>query len=76
MNRVRLPLEYPSTDDYYNEVFDTSHYKYTKCWAYNIMLVEWTGNFAMRVGIGQIHVDAWATARSSTKMIAMVQILL
>lgn len=72
MHRPFLPPEYPSSDDYYSQVFDTSHYKYTRCWAYNIMLVEWRENFAMRVGVGQIHVDAWAIAGSSTKMIAMM----
>ena len=71
-HRANLPLEYPSSEDYYNEVFDTSHYKYTKCWAYNIMLIEWNGKFAMRVAIGQIHVDAWAALGSPTKMIALV----
>lgn len=32
-HRVCLPLEYSSSDDYYNDIFDTSHYKYTECWA-------------------------------------------
>jgi Heterokaryon incompatibility protein (HET) len=71
-HRVNLPLEYPSSDDYYNQIFDTSHYKYTNCWAHNIMLVEWNGNVAMRVVVGQIHVDAWVAVETSTKIIALV----
>ncbi|KAF2667721.1 HET-domain-containing protein [Microthyrium microscopicum] len=71
-HRLSLPLDYPSSDDYYNEIFDTSHYKYTDCWAHNIILVEWNGNLAMRVAVGQIHVDAWVTLETSTKMIPLV----
>jgi hypothetical protein len=71
-HRGSLPPDYPSSDDYYSEIFDTSHYKYTNCWAHNIMLVEWKGNLAIRVAIGQIHVDAWAALGCSTKMIALV----
>lgn len=71
-HRGSLPLDYPSSDDYYSEIFDTSHYKYTNCWAHNIMLIEWDGNLAIRVAIGQIHVDAWAALGCSTKMIALV----
>ena len=71
-HRASLPLEYPSSEDYYNEIFDTLHYKYTDSWAQNIMLVEWRGNLAVRVAVGQIHVDAWTALGSSTKMIALV----
>jgi hypothetical protein len=71
-HRDSLPLEYPSSDDYYNEIFDTLHYKYTNSWAQNILLVEWSGNLARRVAIGQIHVDAWTTLGSLTKMIALI----
>jgi hypothetical protein len=67
-----LPLEYPSSDDCYNEIYDTFHYKYTDSWAQNILLVEWSGNLARQVAIGQIHVDAWTTLGSLTKMIALI----
>ncbi|KAH4613338.1 hypothetical protein HBH82_016160 [Parastagonospora nodorum] len=71
-HRHSLPLEYPSSDDYYNEMYDISHYRYIDSWAQNILLVEWSGNLARRVAVGQIHVDAWTTLGSVTKMIALV----
>ncbi|XPS69004.1 hypothetical protein M3J09_001284 [Ascochyta lentis] len=70
-HRASLPLDCPSSHDYYNEVFDTFHYKYTEFWAQNIMLVEWVEHLATRVAVGQIHIDAWAALGSSTKLIAL-----
>jgi hypothetical protein len=70
--RASLPREYPSSNDYYNEISDTSQFRHMSCWANNIMLIEWSGSLARRVAVGQIHVDAWRALGSSTKLIALV----
>ena len=69
-NRTTLPLERPSRQEYYDEIFDSHAYGYTKWWAVNIMLIERMGSFARRVSIGQIHVDAW-TGPGVIKLIAL-----
>ncbi|KAJ3538980.1 hypothetical protein NM208_g5667 [Fusarium decemcellulare] len=61
--RDNLPLEYPSAEEYYEEVFDTSVYEHKPWWALNILLVEWKGDLAERVAAGQLHVDAWHTSQ-------------
>ncbi|KAN0108840.1 Heterokaryon incompatibility protein (HET) domain containing protein [Hyaloscypha variabilis] len=59
-NLHRLPLEFPSSQEYYDEIFDSSHFKPTVDCAANIMLIEWKGDdYAVRIAIGQIHIDAW-----------------
>ena len=35
----RVPPLYPSSDDYYEGIFDTSTYEYKSHWALNVMLV-------------------------------------
>jgi hypothetical protein len=40
-NLHRLPLEFPSSEEYYGEIFNTFHFKPTVDWAANIMLIEW-----------------------------------
>ncbi|KAH9241016.1 hypothetical protein K456DRAFT_1920717 [Colletotrichum gloeosporioides 23] len=57
-----LPPEYPSAKEYYEEIFDTTAYKYRRWWALNIMLVERKGLWVERVAVGQIHADAWDSA--------------
>ncbi|KAF4986249.1 hypothetical protein FDECE_16050 [Fusarium decemcellulare] len=61
--RDNLPLEYPSAEEYYEEIFDTSVYGHKQWWALNILLVEWKGDLAERVAVGQLHVDAWPTSQ-------------
>lgn len=47
--------------------FDTE-----KAWClYNVMLVEWVGEVAYRVGVGTIHIDAWARARLTRRVIEL-----
>ncbi|KAK1966209.1 HET-domain-containing protein [Colletotrichum sublineola] len=54
-----LPLEYPSCEEYYEEIFDTSTYHYKRWWILNVMLVDRKGTWVERVAVGQIHIDAW-----------------
>ena len=67
-----LPLEYPSDREYYEEIFDTRHYKYKSAWGLNIMLVRWEGGLAERVAVGQMHADAWNTTLQELKIITLV----
>lgn len=67
----KLPPEYPSAVDYYEEVFDMSYYRYKRWWAMNILLVEWKGNTAQRVAVGRIHADAWYMVRHKVKQIVL-----
>ncbi|KAI4190017.1 MAG: hypothetical protein L6R41_001072 [Letrouitia leprolyta] len=47
--------------------FDTK-----KPWClYNVMLVEWVGEVAYRVGVGTVHIDAWARARPRKRVIEL-----
>ena len=57
-----LPLEYPSDREYYEETFNTRHYKYKNDWALNVMLVLWQDGLAECVAVGQMHTDAWKEA--------------
>lgn len=66
-----LPLEYPSDSEYYEEIFDTRHYKYKTDWALNIMLIRWGNGLAERVAVGQMHVDAWKSPLEETKLITL-----
>ncbi|ETS87797.1 hypothetical protein PFICI_01625 [Pestalotiopsis fici W106-1] len=68
----RLPPEYPSDREYYEEIFDTRHYCYKNDWAINIMLVRWEDGLAQRVSVGQIHVDAWNESIHKSIMITLV----
>lgn len=70
-NLKHLPLEYPSSHEYYEEIFDTYHYPLTEDWSMNIMLVEWKGEYAERVAIGQIHENAWERSNPQRKFIRL-----
>ncbi|KAI3316514.1 HET-domain-containing protein [Xylariaceae sp. AK1471] len=68
-SKNHLPLEYMSSRQYYEEVFDTSSYGYRRSWALNVMLIEWKESFAERIAVGQMHADAWDTALQKSKRI-------
>lgn len=52
--------------------FDQQRYDGEKAWCmYNIMLVEWIANVAYRVGVGKMHIDAWAQAEPTRKQITL-----
>ncbi|TVY12570.1 hypothetical protein LARI1_G009629 [Lachnellula arida] len=67
-----LPLEYPSDREYYEEIFDTRHYRYKNDWALNVMLVRWENDLVERVTVGQMHADAWKEAHQKSKLITLV----
>lgn len=47
--------------------FDTE-----KAWClYNVMLVEWIGEVAYRLGVGTVHIDAWAQAKPRKTIITL-----
>lgn len=47
--------------------FDTE-----KPWClYNVMLVEWIGEVAYRLGVGTVHIDAWARAKPRRTVITL-----
>ncbi|KAJ4124393.1 hypothetical protein NW754_000090 [Fusarium falciforme] len=70
--RDHLPPEYPSADEYYEEIFDTSIYQYKGWWALNILLVERKGDLSQRLAVGQLHADAWDAARQKMKSFVLV----
>ena len=72
--RDRLPPEYPSSKEYYEEIFDTKTYGYKECWALNVLLVRWLDgeSVAERVAVGQIHADAWVRMHPQQKAIVLV----
>lgn len=70
-NLDRLPPEHPSHQEYYDEIFDTCYYTPTEDWAMNIMLVEWKGDYAVRVAVGQIHADAWENSNPQRKFVRL-----
>ncbi|EEU42846.1 uncharacterized protein NECHADRAFT_84122 [Fusarium vanettenii 77-13-4] len=70
--RDHLPPEYPSADEYYEEIFDISIYQHSSFWALNIMLVERKGDLSQRLAVGQLHVDAWDSTSQKTKRFFLV----
>lgn len=71
-NLYRLPLEYPSSQEYYDDVFETYYYKPTNDWALNVMLIEWKGvDCAVRIATGQIHRVAWENADPKEKLVKL-----
>lgn len=70
--RDHLPLEYPSADEYYEEVFDTSIYQHNRWWALNILLVERKGDMSQRLAVGQLHADAWHATSPKMKSFVLV----
>ena len=52
--------------------FDQQRYDSEKPWClYNIMLVEWIDDVAYRLGVGKMHIDAWAGAEATRKIITL-----
>ena len=52
--------------------FDEQRFDSNKLWClYNIMLVEWKDGVAYRVGVGTMHIDAWAQAKPEKKIIVL-----
>ena len=52
--------------------FDQQRYDSTKSWCiYNVMLVEWVGDVAYRLGVGAVHIDAWAQAKPQTTIVTL-----
>ncbi|KAL8690679.1 MAG: hypothetical protein Q9218_003924 [Villophora microphyllina] len=52
--------------------FDQQRYDGEKPWCmYNIMLVEWVNGVAYRLGVGKMHIDAWAQAEATRKIITL-----
>ena len=52
--------------------FDQQRYDGEKPWCmYNIMLVEWINDVAYRLGVGKMHIDAWAQAEATRKIITL-----
>ncbi|KAG8533921.1 uncharacterized protein KY384_001662 [Bacidia gigantensis] len=52
--------------------FDQQRYDGEKPWCmYNIMLVEWIDGVAYRLGVGKMHIDAWAQAEATRKIITL-----
>lgn len=51
---------------------DPRRFDLAKPWClYNIMLVEWKHGVAYRLGVGKVHIDAWAQARPQKKIIVL-----
>ena len=52
--------------------FDQQRYDAKKPWCvYNIMLIEWKDGIAYRLGVGKMHIDAWAQAKPKKKIIEL-----
>lgn len=52
--------------------FDQQRYDGKKPWCmYNIMLVEWINDVAYRLGVGKMHIDAWAQDKATRKIITL-----
>ena len=50
--------------------FDQQRYDGQKPWCmYNVMLMEWIDDVAYRLGVGKMHIDAWAQAEATRKII-------
>ncbi|KAL8838917.1 MAG: hypothetical protein Q9170_001954 [Blastenia crenularia] len=51
---------------------DQRRYDTEKPWClYNVMLVEWIGEVAYRLGVGTVHIDAWAQAKPRKRVITL-----
>jgi hypothetical protein len=52
--------------------FDERRFDSKKAWClYNIVLVEMKEGVAYRVGVGTMHIDAWAQAKPEKEMIVL-----
>jgi len=55
-----------------DEAFDQAVYDQNICWClYNVLLVEWAESIAYRVGIGQVHINAFDNARPELRTVAL-----
>ena len=51
---------------------DQRRFDVSKPWClYNVMLVEWEAQVAYRMGLGTVHIDAWAQAKPREKIITL-----
>ncbi|KAL8653527.1 MAG: hypothetical protein Q9226_003816 [Calogaya cf. arnoldii] len=65
-------VDRPVDHEYQGYGFDWQQYDARKPWClYNIMLVEWKDGIAYRLGVGQMHIDAWAQAHPIKKIIEL-----
>lgn len=52
--------------------FDHTVYDKTKSWClYNVMMVEWNGEVASRIGLGIVHIDAFHQAQPKERKISL-----
>ena len=71
-------FHFPDAPDVYTSQnaygFDEWRFDSKKAWClYNVMLVEIKEGVAYRVGVGTMHIDAWAQAKPERKMIVLVK---
>jgi hypothetical protein len=74
-NLDKLPLEYPNSEEYYDELFHTCYYTPTEKWAANVILLEWKGEYAARVAVGQIDADALRQDYSGGQILSLARTL-
>jgi hypothetical protein len=67
-----LKSDWEEPEGWHEDIFDIDNFGiYHEC-VCNIMLIEWRGSLAVRIAVGQMHVDAFeAAAPCSEKMIAL-----
>lgn len=53
-------------------ISDKNHYSLTKRCLVNVILIEWRGDFVERVGLCQIHKDAWDVTKPEKKLIRLM----
>ena len=52
--------------------FDEQRFDSGKAWClYNVMLVEVKEGVAYRLGVGTVHIDAWAQAKPEKKIVVL-----
>jgi hypothetical protein len=55
-----------------DELFDPQYYDANICWClYNVLMVEWQGNVAYRLGIGLVHIHAFDAAEPVKKRLLL-----
>lgn len=54
-----------------HDIYDPTRFPmYTWC-LLNVMLVDWEGDYAERIAVGQLHADAWQAATPTTELIQL-----
>ena len=54
------------------EWFDPLIYNETMCWPmYNVLMIEWKGQIASRIGVGKIHVTPFDTVCSTAVRVSL-----